>query len=149
VSFTNTGSNALTVTGGVSIGGDLTVAGGNVVRRASTPHSDSFQNISVTLDTIKTQISVDGRPLLSSANGLTTYVYWSTLEMVGGQVNSNTEVNGSIDSTLTPVFVTTPLAAAGDTIVVHLTDNTNDRVYRITYMATGSDLGAVVIERLL
>jgi hypothetical protein len=147
---TNAPATTLDVTGNVNVTGkiNLTDPSGNVpVKIAGWVDA----GIPITLDNIKARVTTSG-----SHRGLEIATVSGTLNLYYQGIYENGGLNGNRTNTTGP-FTTTYSGSLfgwgfleGDTIVYHLTDAVNGRVYRITLIIQASFLkNFICIERLL
>jgi hypothetical protein len=149
---TNAPTQALDVTGNANVSGKITLAdpSGNVaVKVAGFVDAGNF----ITLDNIKASVPTSGN------RGLTVYTVSGTLSMYYQGIYVNGSGNTSASRTNAPGTFNTSGSGSlfgwhfgqdGDTIVYHLTDAVNARMYRITLIIQSSYLkNFISIERLL
>ena len=144
-------SGNLTVGENANITGNLTVTGknSNVPRKANTAYNTARQT-AVVLDTITARVASNGIPQISAVSG-TISTFWTTVETVPGHIYTNNNNGGTTSAgSWTNINVTSALTNGGDCIVVNFQDQTNQRLYRISYIQTAGPTNAsVVIESLI
>lgn len=102
-------------------------------------------------DNLIAQIKSDGTPQLSAGSGNFS-AFWSWTENIKTKTPASGTNSGATltAGTWTNVGTTDTLGSGGDTVVVHVIDNTNSHIYRVTYLQTvGTSNGTVIIEKFL
>lgn len=114
---------------------------------ANTAYNITLESSYASLNNISAMVNSSGAPVINTVSGSIT-ASWSLMGMCSGQsVFSNVTTSATV-STWTSLGATNPLSATGDTIVAHIQDRTNSRVYRITYIKTASGFSSL-IERII
>jgi len=152
----NTTTGALTVSGGVGIGGNLYVdndlvvvsatSATNVVTKIRTNNNVPFDTV-VSFDNLQARVTTGGIVQINSVSGILD-VAFSALVLYNptpaGVVNRFSSL-----STWTPVS-NTQLTAIGSSMVVHIQNITEEKIYRLTCLRTSSPNSAsLIVERLI
>ncbi len=147
---TNTPNSTLDVNGNINVSGKINVIdpSGNVVTKVSgLVTAGNF----ITFDNLKFSVTTSGQRGLSIATVSGTVNLY-----VEGRYNNGATYGNRTDAPVT--YTTTPSGSpfgwgffsSGDTIIYHLTDAVNTRMYRVTLMIMPSYINNFIcIERLL
>jgi len=146
---TNAPTQALDVTGNANVSGKITLAdpSGNVaVKVAGFVDAGNF----VTLDNLKARVTTSGsRGLEIATVSGSLSLYYQGIYENGGLNGNRTNTTGTFTTTYSGSLFGWSFSE-GDTIVYHLTDAVNARMYRITLIIQASYLkNFISIERLL
>lgn len=130
----------------LTVSGNILVGGGNVVTKNSTAYN-VVRETTTTVDNIVARVSSSGKAQISVVEGTST-ISWSGYSILTGIHDAFNNTGIVVAAGVYADITATSLTANGDSIVTIL--QSNNRVYRITYVQAGNPLNAtVIIEKLL
>jgi len=130
----------------LTVSGNITVGGGNVVTKNSTGYNVT-RGTTVAVDNILARVASDGKAQVSVVTGSAT-ISWSGFEIISGVHDTFSSTGVVVPSGAWANLSAVSLTTISDTINAMV--QSDNRIYRITFVQTANPLNATtIIEKLV